>query len=227
MKANFETGMKVCSTCGVERPVGEFSKNRYNNDGFANQCKPCVAHGYGKYYGENKEYVLLKRKGYVEKNKDRVLLCQRKYRKENKEKLLLQIKELRKKYKVLGLCVTCGSELMENSNTFCETCWLKRTSFNNLGSVQHWVFLKELFEQQGCKCYYTGLDLVLGVNASIDHIKPRSKYPELTNDPSNVCWCDRSINRQKADRGQDEFKSELNELVFYGVAVLSLKNESP
>jgi len=55
----------------------------------------------------------------------------------------------------------------------------------------------------------------MGVNASVDHIKPISRYPGLTKDPNNVCWCDVSINTSKNDREPDEFKEEINTLVFY------------
>ena len=49
--------------------------------------------------------------------------------------------------------------------------------------------------------------LEYGVNASIDHIKPLSKYPELNNDINNLQWVDKKINNMKLDMEIDEFLS--------------------
>lgn len=41
MKANFETGLKICSRCKRELPLSCFNKTRSNSDGFESMCKSC------------------------------------------------------------------------------------------------------------------------------------------------------------------------------------------
>lgn len=41
MRANFETGLKVCSTCKKELPLSMFRKRASSSDGLMYQCKDC------------------------------------------------------------------------------------------------------------------------------------------------------------------------------------------
>lgn len=41
MKANFETGLKICSKCGIEQPISNFNKNKSTPDGLQLTCKGC------------------------------------------------------------------------------------------------------------------------------------------------------------------------------------------
>ena len=41
MKANFETGLKICSTCKRELPLSMFRKRASSSDGLMYQCKDC------------------------------------------------------------------------------------------------------------------------------------------------------------------------------------------
>ena len=66
--------MKMCTKCGVEKEIGEFSKNQY-------KCKYC-----------NKEYR--------EQNKDKVRENNKKWYEQNKEKILEQSKEKHKHNKM-------------------------------------------------------------------------------------------------------------------------------
>ena len=65
--------------------------------------------------------------------------------------------------------------------------------------------LVALLERQGFRCLYTRTELVPGRNASIDHLLPRSRYPERSSDIDNVAWVDRDINRMKGNKTFDEF----------------------
>jgi len=89
-----------------------------------------------------------------------------------------------------------------------ETCWLKQKSTHSLGTVVHWELLRDLLKKQNYKCAYTGKKLVLGVNASIDHIRPKSLFPELANDPNNIVWVDLKVNKLKHNKPLEEFMSE-------------------
>lgn len=60
--------------------------------------------------------------------------------------------------------------------------------------------LRQLELQQG-KCAISGKPIILGVNASIDHIRPISQRPDLAFELSNLRWVDIKEN-QKATRGK-------------------------
>jgi len=251
-KANFETGLKLCPKCEVEKPIDQFFSCSGSKDGLQGFCKSCGCLAMKNWYENNKDKMNQHKKIYYENNKDKkkqyyeinkgeIKQYAKNYRKTNKDKIKLANKNWRevnrnriKKYyeinkdkikqytrnkyekrKEFGLCVDCGSQLMGNSKSYCEKCWFKHKSYSAFGSSKHWKHLKNLFEQQGHKCHWTMLDLVLGINASVDHIKPRSEYPELARDPNNICWCDDSINCSKQNRDPDEFKKELDIQVFY------------
>lgn len=65
--------------------------------------------------------------------------------------------------------------------------------------------LRQKMVDQDFACPYTGERLVLGVNASLDHIMPVARYPELARNPANVEWVDQTVNFLKRDRTPDEF----------------------
>jgi 5-methylcytosine-specific restriction endonuclease McrA len=64
--------------------------------------------------------------------------------------------------------------------------------------------------EQHFKCAYTNIPLQIGINASLDHIVPRSKGG--SNDRSNLQWIDIGINRLKLDKSDIEFRSLLKQL---------------
>jgi len=73
--------MKVCSKCREEKELTEFSKNKYNKDGYQYNCKTCRK----KYREGNTEYMKKYRKEYREKNKEAIAEKAKIYYEENKE----------------------------------------------------------------------------------------------------------------------------------------------
>ena len=65
--------------------------------------------------------------------------------------------------------------------------------------------LELLFEAQGRRCALTGVLLVPGVNASIDHKVPRAKGG--SDDIDNLQWVDLKVNLMKRDMDIHEFLS--------------------
>ena len=65
--------------------------------------------------------------------------------------------------------------------------------------------LKSLLEQQNYKCIYSGVNLIMGENASVDHIKPLSGNPVLNHDINNLQWTTKQINLMKLNLSEDEF----------------------
>lgn len=75
--------MKVCSKCGVYKPVSEFSKRKALKDGLRSQCKSCDKMHNDTYKIENKEAIATQRKIYRAKNKQ-LLAADNKQRKARK-----------------------------------------------------------------------------------------------------------------------------------------------
>lgn len=87
----------------------------------------------------------------------------------------------------------------------CQECYLRHAASAQIGSSKHWTTLLAKLEQQQWQCVYSGDEIVLGVNDSVDHIYPKSKYPDRALDISNIQWVTRTINRMKDCLEHDEF----------------------
>lgn len=129
-------------------------------------------------------------------------------------------KENRKKRLIReGLCSSCGKQpfllFMADSDIIaktCKICYLKLTSCNRFGSVKHWEALLNILKAQNYCCAYTGEKLVLGMNDSVDHILPRSRYPDRTFDLANIQWVTRIINTMKLNLLDCEFLAEIEKV---------------
>jgi len=79
--------IKTCQRCGLDKPIGEFHKDKNQKDGHANWCKGCVAE-YGKEYHKRpdvKKRIAKSKHEYQIKNKDRLAAKKREYYLANKE----------------------------------------------------------------------------------------------------------------------------------------------
>lgn len=113
-----------------------------------------------------------------------------------------------------GLCTQCGQlppmSVVSNATPYrqlCQTCYLKRKASSGLGSEKHWETLLAILEKQDWKCRYTGEHLILGINASVDHIQPRARFPKSNDDPTNIEWTTLVVNQMKRDLTPEEFLS--------------------
>lgn len=85
----------------------------------------------------------------------------------------------------------------------CTNCWFKEAANRGLRNRRHATAIKTLFEDQKGRCAYTGDVLIPGDNASLDHIDPISLGG--SNDPNNVQWVTKVVNRMKTNMNHDEF----------------------
>lgn len=101
----------------------------------------------------------------------------------------------------IGLCVSCHNKTIGLSR-YCKNHWIEGFSIKYKISKEK---LLNKLEEQDFKCFFTGIDLIPGKNASLDHLIPRSIQPSLINDVSNVVWCDKRINSMKGDLQYSDF----------------------
>lgn len=131
-----------------------------------------------------------KRSAYYQANKEKFSERGKKYREENIEYERNRGKEKAKRYLAQGFCHNCPTPRMPNSDTCCEKHWFSRKATQRLGlggeTVERGRELKDRLEAQKRTCPYTGVSLVPGINASVDHIIPVSQRPDLKGDFSNI-----------------------------------------
>lgn len=82
MKANFETGLKVCSRCKRELSLDNFSRDSRQIDKLNCRCRDCVSNTSKKYRQTEAGKEALKRnsKKYCENHKEKVKERQKIYR---------------------------------------------------------------------------------------------------------------------------------------------------
>jgi 5-methylcytosine-specific restriction endonuclease McrA len=101
-----------------------------------------------------------------------------------------------------GLCYDCSGRATVGK--YCLHHWFSKvSSFKSTGTRRNGEPLKKMFYARGGKCAYTGIALIPGSNASVDHKIPRSRGGPDTID--NLQWVDSRINRMKTDMAHEEF----------------------
>ena len=106
-----------------------------------------------------------------------------------------------------GLCKWCGKQdISDKESQVCADCHCKLIARNNLKEVGRWRELKALHDRQNV-CPYTGRLLVLGVNASLDHVVPRSAGG--SDEIDNLRWVyggdDFDVNMMKGKASESDF----------------------
>lgn len=104
----------------------------------------------------------------------------------------------------MGLCL-CGQKKLDNHSS-CYDCYFSYITKRLGGRSKKFGFkLKEKFEKQNGQCIYTGKQLILGLNASIDHIIPGKDHSI-----DNLQFVDRQINSMKTNMSHEEFLDMCN-----------------
>ena len=189
----------LCKDCGEER--GPTGTTRF--------CRPCADH-HSKRQAERKKSLRAKwaETGLACNNCGARLPDERykncvQCREKARERYGAKGAEYRRSRRGTGFCVACSSPATPGGGNYCRTHWLDNTKKYGFTRDQH-PALWEKLEKQQFRCYYTGIELIPGVNASLDHKKPRSKGGDMT-DLDNCVWCDRLINAFKNDLTDEEF----------------------
>lgn len=103
----------------------------------------------------------------------------------------------------VGQCAVCSSDALSSSR-YCKRHFLENSLRKYRVPTEDYDKFWIKLEMQGFRCYYTGVEIIPGVNASIDHKIPVSRGGSL-DDINNCVWCDRNINAFKNDTTDSEF----------------------
>lgn len=110
----FSDGEKVCSKCGMLKPLSEFYKAPRMAGGYSNKCKFCMRQDVKKHYRQNEEYYreYEKKRGETpERRRQRTLACQR-HRMKNpeKNKARQRVCDAKRRGKIVEQpCEVCGA----------------------------------------------------------------------------------------------------------------------
>jgi 5-methylcytosine-specific restriction endonuclease McrA len=96
----------------------------------------------------------------------------------------------------------------------CEKCWYKQLSRRATRTADNWEYIKGLIEKQNYKCAYTGVDIKPAVNASLDHIVPKT-HPNFPgeDDVTNLVWCHVIVNACKNAMTPEELLDMASKIV--------------
>jgi hypothetical protein len=120
-----------------------------------------------------------------------------------------------------GYCGICDKPVDKD---VCEKCYFSRMAQRHLNSSKRWRELQSLFKSQDGKCAYTGIPLTIGIDASIDHVLPSSRFPECQYDINNFEWVCDYINIMKKDMTKEEF---LELIKVIGLNLNLIEEQSP
>lgn len=178
---------KQCTGCGTTYPIDHYIRVKRSRDGYSQRCRACRSANALRWKEENRERAL-----ELERNRRRA-------KKEN------------------GQCAACTRERLPHSNNFCEDCYYRDVAYHAIGSGTKSIIeaLRQKMIDQDYKCPYTNVPLILGLNASLDHMMPKSRFPELARDINNLEWVSADINQSKHDRTPDEFVALCAKIIQY------------
>ena len=104
---------------------------------------------------------------------------------------------------LLGMCYQCHTATSLSDHRMCEDCYFKHTAKHRMGTSKHWQEIKRKFYLQESKCALSGVPIVLGKNAELDHITPSAR--DGSDDITNVQWVLCVVNRMKDHMLESEF----------------------
>lgn len=198
---------KLCPSCNLVKMKSEFYASKARKDGLSSWCRSCDRSN--KQKAVESGLCVQCRKPTERSGKTLCLDCQAK----RTQSCKLRKSNLRES----GICVHCGQNpalqpLIKTQNAVCEICYLKQMAANTMKKISLWQTLRDKLIQQNYQCAYTGRKLILGKNASVDHILPQQRFPELISTPDNFQWVDLTVNQVKRNLTNTEFLNLIREI---------------
>lgn len=175
---------KTCTKCKLTKSLEDFSRDSSTKDLIRRHCREC-----------NAESARLKHVRYISKGN-----CTQCRRPHEGEGICCPdcLAKAQRRYldRDPNACLECRkSDLI--TSLLCEFCWLKEVSRRFLKTRSKGSELKDLMVQQGYRCALSGVPIRFGLNASIDHILPKSLGGQDTLD--NYRWVHTRVNQLRGN----------------------------
>lgn len=160
---------KICTSCGVLKPIEMFSKQRERKDGHKSNCKSCLSTSDKLYSQENKEKIKRRRKEHYEKNKEKYNKMSAEWTKKNPEKA--KAKYLKYRHANLEK-VNSYNRLRRLSNLAKDAAKTAKRRSRKREATPNWLTEEHL--QQILKFYEESnrLSESTGIKHHVDHIVP-------------------------------------------------------
>lgn len=116
-------------------------------------------------------------------------------------------------------CHSCNNKALTTTR-FCLRCYIrdcvrKTLEVRDKQQKEHLTdLLLVKLRQQNHQCIYTGRRLIPGVNLSLDHILPKSLFPEGFRRLDNLVWVDLSVNIAKNNLLPKDFLEMCEDVVY-------------
>ncbi len=131
----------------------------------------------------------------------------------------------------LKRCHSCNGTALTHTR-YCLYCYIKDCVRKTLlitdpqAKQEFASLLLEKLDNQNNRCVYTNRIMVPGVNMSLDHILPKSLYPDGFRELSNLVWVDKSCNIAKNNLLPNDFLSLCEDVVLYRSDILQATLQS-
>ena len=119
---------KICTNCGIEKKLSEFTKLKISKDKYAYWCKECDKNRHKISYLNNKDIHKKRGKKYRNSNKEKLKEYSKSYRKKNKNQIneyrlnnLDKLKNLSLK-RNFGITLEEYNKMLEQQNGVCAIC---------------------------------------------------------------------------------------------------------
>lgn len=122
----------------------------------------------------------------------------------------LTLAETRRQRRESGLCERCGRKPATVRQKHCEACYIAIMATSHTGTALDGPKMQEKWEKCKGICAYSGHQLTLGVNASIDHIVPLARGGASSTD--NLQWTHADVNQMKSNLTEEEFLQMVSDI---------------
>jgi hypothetical protein len=167
---------KVCTKCGVNKPISEFRNRKDSKDGKRNNCKVCQSN-HNKLYNEaNANDISISRKVFYDNNQERLLTEKKKNYEENRAVLIKRQSDYDKRKKQTdpiyrlkkNMRTMVGKSLKKKAYT------KKSQTFEIVGCLQDFfiIYVESLWESWMTWDNYGKYNGTPNYGWDIDHIKP-------------------------------------------------------
>lgn len=172
MEQNILDKTQICVRCKIQKPFGDFYKNKRSKSGYNYACKKCISNKRKEEYKNNCEKIKAIRKEYYKKNKDSILAKAKIYQKDNLHIFRKSNKKWREnnKQKMKELVKNWS----QNNKDRRRYGYAKRRALKKQ-ATPHWA------DQEKIKKIYEGacaLERVTGLKYHVDHIIPLN-HPDV------------------------------------------------
>lgn len=124
--------VKVCTMCGLEKPLSDFNNRKESNDLLTPRCKKCNVIARDQWRKRNKDFVLQASREYRTRNRDRIIKTAKRWCQTHRE--VLRFRHLKNTY---GLTREGYESLLRQQNGVCAICNKPETAKTNHGHLRN------------------------------------------------------------------------------------------